>query len=83
MEYRQLLIQNADKIIHNNQAVAVGHCSDITPILNTRPLAQLPHLFSSISEPPLQHDNPSDLKDTYLSKYVSSAMVYSTSLKYN
>ena len=83
MEYRQLLTQNADQIIHNNQAVAVGNCSDISPILNTRPLAQIPHLFTAISTPPLPHDNPSDLKDTYLQKYIVSATISSTGLQIN
>jgi len=81
MEYRMLLIQNADEIIHNNQVVAVGNCSDISPILNTRPLAQVPYLFAAISTPQLPHDNPSDLKDTYLHKYIGSAVVASNDIR--
>ena len=83
MECRMLLIQNADQIIHNNQAIAVGNCSDISPILNTRPLAHVPHLFASISTPPLPHDNPSDLKDSYLKNYIATASVSSIGLQLN
>ena len=83
MEYRQLLTQNADQIIHNNKSVAVGNCSDISPILNTRPLAQIPHLFAAISTPPLPHDNPSDLKDTYLKKYIATAIISSPGFQFN
>jgi len=83
MEYRMLLVQNADQIIYNNQSVAVGNCSDISPILNTRPFGQIPHLFASISTPPLPHDNPSDLKDTYLKNYISAATASSTGFQLN
>ena len=73
MEYRMFLVQNADQIIANNQAAAIGNCSDITPILNTRPMAQTPHLFRSITANPLPEDGSSDLKDTFLQNYMTVA----------
>jgi hypothetical protein len=82
MDYRMLLTQNADQIIYNNQAIAIGNCSDISPILNTRPLGPVPYLFSSITTPPHIEDNPSDLKDTYLKKYISTSGMASIGLRY-
>ena len=69
MEYRLLLIQNADKIIANNQAAAVGNCSDISPLLNKTPIGQTPHLLASITDNPLPEDYSSDMKNAFLQNY--------------
>lgn len=82
MDYRMILTQNADQLISNNQAIAIGNCSDITPILNTRPIGQVPYLFLSITTPPHIDDNPSDLKDTYLKKYITTSSMASIGMKY-
>jgi hypothetical protein len=68
MEIRALLQSNANTIIKNNQIIATGNCSNVLPINDTRVFGS-PYLFNSIMDSCLEWDNPSDLKDNYISNY--------------
>ena len=70
MDYRILLTNNADKIIFNNQAAAVGNCSNIHPIQEDRTITTAPYLFSSLTQNPLLTEPPSDLKHDFLKTYL-------------
>ena len=82
MAYRQYLTQNASTIIQNNQNNAAGNCSNIIPLSNAV-MPSAPILFTSITNNPSIYDNPSDLKDNYLNKYISSAGLFAPAIKYH
>ena len=81
MAYRQYLVQNANTIIKNNLNIAEGNCTNIIP-LSTAIMPSAPILFTSITSNPSIYDNPSDLKDNYLNKYISSAGLFAPIIKY-
>jgi len=72
MDYRLLLMKNADTIISNNQNIAFGNCSNIITISENKPLVQNPYLIQGVTDNYLPFEN-SDLKDNYLKNYVYSA----------
>lgn len=75
MQFRLILTNNADTIISNNQQIAQGNCSNIEPILDSKPISQTPFLISNITDNSLQFDY-SDLKDNYMKNYIYSASKY-------
>jgi hypothetical protein len=82
MAYRQYLINNADTIIKNNQTAAIGNCSNIVPIVANNPPTSPPILYTSIVSNPSEHDNNSDLKDTYLNNYIRISQMSSPGIYY-
>ena len=82
MDYRLILTKNADLIISNNQYNALGECSNIEPLLDTRPITQHPHLILGITDNALPFEN-SDLKDNYIIKYINSASKYTPVININ
>ena len=82
MEFRSYLTQNADTIIINNQKAAVGNCTNIIPILNNMSISTTPILFKSIMTSPTVFDTPSDLKDTYLRKYININQLSTPEINY-
>ena len=82
LEFRSYLTRNADTIIHNNQKAAVGNCYDIIPILNSKSISTTPILFNSIVTNPSPFEDPSDLKDLYLSKNININQLSIPEIKY-
>lgn len=80
MNYREILTKYSDKIIQNNQNIAVGNCSDIIPLRKNEVLPQTPYLINNVTENYLPFEN-SDLKDTYINKYLYSAARYNPVIK--
>ena len=69
MDYRLLLIKNADTIIANNQNIAAGNCSNIITVSDNKLFVQNPYLIQGVTDNYLPFEN-SDLKDNYLKNYV-------------
>tara|TARA_Y100000591_G_C21201983_1_gene391384 strand:+ start:221 stop:469 length:249 start_codon:yes stop_codon:yes gene_type:complete len=69
MEWRLMLIQNADAIIYNNQLIANGNCSNIITINKEKPLKKIPNLMNSNIDSYLPYKE-NDLKYAYLKKYI-------------
>ncbi|ALH23237.1 hypothetical protein ceV_331 [Chrysochromulina ericina virus CeV-01B] len=82
MDYRLLLIKNADTIIANNQNIAIGNCSNIISISENKPLVQNPYLIQDVTDNYLPFEN-SDLKDNYLNKYVYAASKFTPIINLN
>ena len=61
MDYRLLLMKNADTIISNNQNIAFGNCSNIITVSENKPLVQNPYLIQGVTDNYLPFEN-SDLK---------------------
>jgi len=77
-QYRKFLVENADKIIKNNQVAACDECCSI-PAMNQMGQHQqnTPYLYQSCSDnsQPFGYEN-SDLKNLYISGYqLQSRMV--------
>ena len=72
LDYRLILIKNADLIIKNNQENTLGNCSNIETIINSKSLTQNSYLLSNIFDSSLPFKN-SDLKENYIKKYIISA----------
>ena len=81
MDFRLILTKNADIIISNNQNIAKGDCTNIEPLLDTKPITQNPHLILGITDNSLPLNN-SDLKDKYIKNYIYSASKYTPVLNY-
>lgn len=81
MDFRLILTKNADIIISNNQNIAKGDCTNIEPLLDTKPITQNPHLILGITDNSLPLNN-SDLKDKYIKNYIHSASKYTPVLNY-
>lgn len=69
MEFRSILINNADTIIKNNQEIAYGNCSNIKPLFEPNIFGNNPYLFKDINDNSLEYEN-SDLKNNYLKKFM-------------
>jgi hypothetical protein len=82
MDYRLLLIKNADTIIANNQNIATGNCSNIITVSENKPLVQNPYLIQGVTDNYLPFEN-SDLKDNYLNNYVYDASKFTPILNLN
>ena len=83
MDYRILLTHNADRIIYNNQAAAIGNCSNIRPIVDDRTITTEPYLLKSLTSNPLLTDPGSDLKDGFLKTYLQIATTRTPIITYN
>lgn len=82
MDYRLLLIKNADTIIANNQNIAAGNCSNIITLSKNKLLVQNPYLIQSVIDNYLPFEN-SDLKDNYLNNYVYNASKFTPIININ
>ena len=82
MDYRKFLTDNADRIIANNQNIAIGNCSNVEPVLPDISFKS-PILFKSIIENPSPYETPSDLKDSFLNKYIKISTMASPGIHYD
>lgn len=82
MDYRLLLMKNADTIIANNQSIALGNCSNIITVLENKPLVQNPYLIQGVTDNYLPFEN-SDLKDNYLKNYLYAASKFTPVINLN
>ena len=82
MDYRLLLMKNADTIIANNQSIALGNCSNIITVSENKPLVQNPYLIQGVTDNYLPFEN-SDLKDNYLKNYFYTASKFTPVINLN
>jgi hypothetical protein len=82
MDYRLLLMKNADTIIANNQSIALGNCSNIITVSENKPLVQNPYLIQGVTDNYLPFEN-SDLKDNYLKNYLYAASKFTPVINLN
>lgn len=82
MDYRLLLMKNADTIIANNQSIALGNCSNIITVSENKPLVQNPYLIQGVTDNYLPFEN-SDLKDNYLKNYLYTASKFTPVINLN
>ena len=82
MDYRLLLIKNADTIIANNQNIAAGNCSNIITVSDNKLFVQNPYVIQGVTDNYLPFEN-SDLKDNYLKNYVYSATKFTPVINLN
>lgn len=82
MDYRLLLIKNADTIIANNQNIAAGNCSNIIAVSDNKLFVQNPYLIQGVTDNYLPFEN-SDLKDNYLNNYVYNASKFTPIININ
>lgn len=82
MDYRLLLIKNADTIIANNQNIAAGNCSNIITVSDNKLFVQNPYLIQGVTDNYLPFEN-SDLKDNYLNNYVYNSNKFTPIININ
>jgi hypothetical protein len=82
MDYRLLLIKNADTIIANNQNITAGNCSNIITVSDNKLFVQNPYLIQGVTDNYLPFEN-SDLKDNYLNNYVYNASKFTPIININ